>query len=120
MNENALVLLRLFSDYEYMSVNFIDKIYNGLPENEKNLLQEFSNKLIIDYFGASGEYLRLNDGIRDYIRRSGIKLPDSIKHNIRKITEEGLKNYSLYEDDLSEFTNTIQLFVYGLRFQNHF
>jgi hypothetical protein len=120
-NENALVLLRLFSDYEYMSVNFIDKIYNGLPVIEKNLLQEFSNNLIIDYFGASGEYLRLNDGIRDYIRRSGIKLPDTIKNNIRKITEEGLKNYSLYEDDLSEFTNTIQeAFVYGLEIPESF
>ncbi|MGQ1785260.1 tetratricopeptide repeat protein [Saccharicrinis sp. GN24d3] len=107
-NEEALSLLKLLSDYEYLSVNFLDKIYSGLPDKEKNLLHDFSCSLIIDHFGASGEYIKLNDGIRDYIRRSGIKLPEKLYSRLRKITEEGLQNYTDIEDDLSEFNITIQ------------
>lgn len=113
-NEKALDLLKILSDYEFISINFLDKIYSGLPLEEQKLLTEFTNTLMVDYFGASSEYLRLNDGIRDYIRRTGRNLPLNISENLRAITEEGLQDYSVYEYDLSEFNITIQeAFVRG-------
>lgn len=120
-NPKALTLLKLLADYEYISVSFLDKIYSGLPQEEKELMHGFSNSLIIDHFGASGEYIRLNDGIRDYVRRTGLKLPESLRENLRKITEEGLQNYSLFDDDLSEFNITIQeAFINGLKIPESF
>lgn len=107
-DEKSINLLALLSSYEFISINFLDKIYHGLSDEMKQLLFELSNKFIIENFGASGEYIKLNDGIRDYVQRAGFKIPDSIKESLIKHSEDALKDYESIDNDLSEFVISIQ------------
>lgn len=107
-DENAINLLVLLANYEFISINFLDKIYNGLPQEINILIIEMANKFIIENFGVSGEYLRLNDGIRDYIQRGGFPFSSTLKQSLVKHSEEALKDYNRIDNDLSEFVISIQ------------
>lgn len=101
-------LLTILANYEFISLNFLDKIYSGFSDEHRNVLMEFSNKFIIEDFGASGEYIRLNDGIRDYVQRAGFVLDKKLKDSIIEHSEIALKDYESIDNDLSEFVISVQ------------
>lgn len=107
-NEISRNLLTLLANYEFISVNFLDKIYSGFSEEHRRILLEFSNRFIIEDFGASGEYIRLNDGIRDYVQRAGFVLDKKLKDSIIEHSENALKDYESIDNDLSEFVISVQ------------
>jgi hypothetical protein len=106
-DEIAMNLLVLFSHYEVIGYSFLEQLFNGLSDLQKKLLSEFANNFIIEFYGATGEYIRLNDGIRDYIQRSGLRLSESMQEIIRNVTKKSLKDYKGI-NDYSEYTITIQ------------
>lgn len=100
-------LLLLLSEFDFISVEFLDEFLNTKSEYV-SILKEFIINGICEHIGATKEYIRLNDGIKDYISRTRSKLPLEFNEIIKRHTEEFIKNIQEDDYDLSEMVFTIK------------
>lgn len=104
----ALQVLKLLSDSECISIIFLKEILCDDFEASKQILTDFSNSFIIEYIGASKEFIRLNDSIKDYIQRINYTLEDKYKINLKDRILKAFEDNSILERDTSEFYITIK------------
>lgn len=109
-NENplALQILKLLSDSECISIIFLKDILADDFDESKEILSALSNSFIIEYVGASKEFIRLNDSIKDYVQRINYSLEEKFKTNIKEHITKSFDENSLLERDTSEFYITIK------------
>lgn len=107
-DELALQILKLLSDSECISLNFIEQILKTDFEKAKTILSELSNTFIIEYVGSAREFLRLNDSVKDYVQRINFSLNAKYKENILNHITSTLKNIEVLESDTSDFYISIK------------
>lgn len=106
-DSNALDFLNLLSEFDFISLEYIFTIV-GETDYYKNLIDEFNIIGIFEPIGATKEYFRLNDTIRDFVSRSRISLPKIFEDKIKSNTEEFLKDYTTREKDVSDYIFSIK------------
>ncbi|WP_291145931.1 toll/interleukin-1 receptor domain-containing protein [Flavobacterium sp. UBA7680] len=106
-NTESLNLLLLLSEFDFISIDFLNE-FISLSENYIGLIKEFIINGICEHLGASKEYIRLNDGIRDYISRTRTSMPREFKDIIKKHTEAFVNSIEESDNDLSEVVYTIR------------
>ena len=86
-DEKVFSLLALLSKYDAISVNMLQEILKETPEyiDTYNLLFQ---KSFFELEGVNGEYVRLNEVIKNYIARSGAKVLAKHQIVIRNIFHE--------------------------------
>lgn len=100
----GMQLLKILSEYEFISLEMLNKILGEDFENAKEIISQLSNEFIIEYLGSVKENLRLNDAIRDYIQRSSYKMDEKYKNNLKVHVKENIKNYAEDLDrDISDY-----------------
>lgn len=104
---NALDFLNLLSEFDFISLEYIFTIV-GETDYYKNLIDEFNIIGIFEPIGATKEYFRLNDTIRDFVSRSRRSLPKTFEDKIKINTEEFLKDYTNREKDVSDYIFSIK------------
>jgi tetratricopeptide (TPR) repeat protein len=92
-------LLVFLSWFEFVSLDFIFKIGEFLSVNYLPTLNEFIENGICQGIGTLGEYVRLNDVIRDYVARGSISIPGRFSKAIESVSREILNS----EDESDEF-----------------
>lgn len=109
-NENklALQILKLLSDSECISIVFLREILDNDFDDSKEILTDLSNSFIIEYVGASKEFIRLNDSIKDYVQRINYSLDEKYRTNIKDHITKAFEENSMLERDTSEFYITIK------------
>jgi len=107
-NPEASDLLRLLAEFEFISVEFLFKIIDDENPKYKKYLTQFSYSAIIEYIGASKEYIRLNDSVRDHILRTGQPINDTFKSNLKNHAESFIKDYLTIDKDISDFNYSMQ------------
>lgn len=71
-NEEVLDLLRLLAQFEIFSMDFL---FEAISEKKyMPMLSKLVDEHICEYIGAEAEFVRLNDTIRDYIKRNRLTL----------------------------------------------
>lgn len=105
-NEDVLDFIRLLSQFEVISSDFVFSIVE--EEHYYPLLEELASENIIELLGVDGEIIRLNDIIRDFIKRNRFKLKDSYSRGIKEQVEMIAKSDDVFERDSSEFIFTIK------------
>ena len=95
-------ILHLLSEFDFISYEFIFEI---IEENEENfeIINELEASSLCERLGANGEYLRINDTVRDYLRRSKFSLPEEYEIKLKKHVDNFLETYPLEEKDLSDY-----------------
>lgn len=101
-------LLRLLAEFEFISIDFLFNIIGDETPNYKDFITRFSYSAIIEYIGASKEYIRLNDSVRDHILRTGQPIKDSFQRNLKQHAEVFIKDYLTIDKDISDFNYSIQ------------
>ncbi|MFC1580892.1 TIR domain-containing protein [Thermodesulfobacteriota bacterium] len=101
-NEIALGLLSLLSEFDFISLDLLFEIVGNDPKY-KVLLDEFFATAICELLGANKEYLRLNDAVRDYLKRIRIKMPSEFVEKLELHLENFLMTYESEEKDISDF-----------------
>lgn len=102
-----LNFLYLLSDFEFISMDFLDSLeidFDYIP-----ILEEFIAACICDYVGVEKEFIRLNDALRDYVRRNRIELPERYKNKLKNHLEEFLANPNEENRDISDISYSIKL-----------
>lgn len=104
-DNESLDFIRFLAQFEIISISYIKSIVG----NDKNdLIESLINENICELMGAYHEILRLNDVIRDYIKRNRLQLNDFYKEKIKEKTEEFLTDHENYERDSSEYIFSIK------------
>ncbi|MEY0949258.1 TIR domain-containing protein [Providencia manganoxydans] len=105
-NESALNFIRLLAQFEIISSDFIFKI-----AEEKEyfpILEELVSESICELIGIDGEIIRLNDVIRDYIKRNKIKLNNDFTDKLDKQVRILIQDDAVFERDSSEYIYSIK------------
>lgn len=105
-NEDTLDFIRLLSQFEVISADFVFSIVT--EEHYYPLLEELASENIVELLGLDGEIIRLNDIIRDFIKRNRFKLKESYAKAINRQVEIIANSDDVFERDSSEFIFTIK------------
>ena len=62
------------ASFDFLSLDFIDQMSDRTGIDCKSIVQKFFIDSICERVGAAGEYIRLNDVIRDYAQRTQISV----------------------------------------------
>jgi hypothetical protein len=104
-NEKMLDFIRLLAQFEIISSDFIFSI---VPEEEYYpLLEELASEHVCELIGVDGEIVRLNDVIRDYIKRNKLKLNTGFETSIKLHVHSLVQNNDVFQRDSSEYIFSI-------------
>ena len=105
--QKALDFLYLLSEFEFIS---LDILFSIVPEVEyAAFLNEFIAGCICDYVGVEKEFVRLNDVIRDYVRRNRLKIPEEFRGKLNKHLNEFLTSpYQPGDRDVSDILYSLK------------
>ena len=105
-NNDALEFIRLLAQFEVMSSDFIFSI---VPEDKYySILEELASEHIVELIGIDGEIIRLNDIVRDYIKRNRIYLNDIFSKKIKEHVKSLVNSDDILHRDSSEFIFTLK------------
>lgn len=103
-DNHALEFIRFLAQFEIIAVEYIKSIINDQKHVALDtLLDALIDENICEILGANSETIRLNDSIRDYIKRNKLHVNDFYKDKIKIKTEEFLNDDTNYERDSSEY-----------------
>lgn len=99
--EETLDFIRLLAQFEVITSDFI---FSLVPEEQYfPVLEMLAAEHIVELIGLDGEIIRLNDIVRDYIKRNRIKVNKGFSSKIRGQVETIINSDDLFERDSSEY-----------------
>lgn len=105
-NSEVLDFIYLLSEFEFVGVNFI---YEIVDESQfGSVLDELITNLICDYVGAEKEYVRLNDTIRDLVKRNRLSLREDLREKLRLHVHDFLKDKDKFDRDSADFFYSVK------------
>ena len=106
-SEQVLDFLRLLADFDFISYELIFEIVDQSDFYQK-LLDKLLSYAICEYLGTNREYIRLNDTIRDYIKRNRLFLSDKYKNKLINHVRGFLEDYEPEDYDISDFLYSVK------------
>lgn len=105
-NQGTLDFIYLLSEFEFVSLTFLFEIVE--EEKYANLLNELITKLICDYVDNEREFVRINDTIRDLIRRNRLEIPPHFASRLREHVKSFINDTNKFERDTSDYFYSIK------------
>ncbi len=106
-DDKALEFLYFLSLFDTISYNYIFIIV-GDDSYYKEKLNEFLNISICTFIGTNKEYIKLNDAVKDYVLRLGVKLDKSFEAKLVQNLDEFLKTYSFEDFEIPDYLFTVK------------
>lgn len=104
--DDVLDFIRLLAQFEVISSDFI---FSLVPEDKYYpILEKLAAEHIVELIGLDGEIIRLNDIVRDYIKRNRIVLNKDISDKIQAQVKKIIGTDELFERDSSEYIFTLK------------
>ena len=100
-------LLALLAEFDFISIEFLND-FISLDNKYVDTLKELIISGICEHIGATKEYIRLNDSIKDYISRNRLKLPSEFEEIIKNHSIKFVENIKDHDYDLSEIISTVK------------
>ena len=105
-SETELDFIRLLAQFEVISLDFIFSI---VPEEKYYpILESLASECIVELIGIDGEIVRLNDIIRDYIKRNRLYVNEEFNNAIKQQVESIAQSDDIFERDSSEYIFTLK------------
>lgn len=103
---DTLDFIYLLSEFEFVGVGFI---YEIVEEGKYSpILEDLITHLICDYVGAEKEYVRLNDTIRDFVKRNRLSLRKDLRDKLRQHVQQFVKDNNKFERDSADFFYSVK------------
>jgi tetratricopeptide (TPR) repeat protein len=98
-NEAALNVIRLLAQSEVFSIEFLCQIFNS---NELNsLIATLVSEHVCELIGAEGEFVRLMDSVRDFVKRNNLSLAPELQKAVSTAIEADIRQGNWDEYDSS-------------------
>ena len=105
-NPDAMDFIRLLAQFEVITTDFLFSI---VDENKFiNILEDITSENICELMGNSGDLVRLNDIIRDYIKRNRLEIREDYLEKIKRLVTEIAHEDDIFERDSSEYIFAIK------------
>ncbi|MBC6004138.1 MAG: TIR domain-containing protein [Paeniclostridium sordellii] len=101
-DKESMEFLYLLAEFDYIGYDFVFDIV-GDEEKYSDKLNEFINFGICENIGATNEYIRVNDAVRNYLQRNGIKMSPIHEKAMKEKLSSFLKNTDIEEYNMPEF-----------------
>jgi len=109
-NTDKFELLTFLSWFEFVSIDFILRLGDEMKTELVAIVNEFIEHGICQGIGTLGEYVRLNDVIRDYVARGSISIPARFAKAIATVSRALLASQESADDfDYSEKAVAIRM-----------
>lgn len=105
-NDDAMEFIRLLAQFEVITTDFLFSIVQ--EEKYLPILERIAAENICELIGIGGEVVRLNDVIRDYIKRNKLFIKNEFSKLIRNLVTDFIKEEEFFERDSSEYIFTIK------------
>ncbi|MBB2164557.1 toll/interleukin-1 receptor domain-containing protein [Gluconacetobacter sp. 1b LMG 1731] len=105
---DVINFLRFISSFEFVSIDFISNIESVMGRNINQHLDTLLQYNVCESIGASGDYFRVNEVIRDAILRDRFHIEDSYISALRVFVEDFSKNHNEITFDISEYQIAIR------------
>lgn len=103
-NSIAKSIISTLVEFDFISSEFLCELH---PEISKRIIEnniiDLNGRALVEYIGASKEYIRLNDGIRDFLLRADYRIASVVKERLKKHIEIFIKTDSSVNEDISDF-----------------
>jgi len=106
LNADVLEFIYLLSKFEFISYELIFSIVD--EPTHASILNELLSTAVCERLGSSGEYIRVNEVIRDYISRGRFGIPTKYKPAISSHVEEYIRQYKDDSEDLADYLFSVQ------------
>ena len=107
-NEFAKQVLGFLANCEFISLALLEEIFGGDTDEIGPLVKQLSHGFIIEFVGATREYMRLNDAVRDYIQRIGIKLNEKYSEKFEAHIKSAFDDYDTIDRDVSDYVISVK------------
>ena len=105
-DEKSLNFLYFLSRFEFISFELLFELVS--EEEYFPILSKFICSSVCERLGATGDYIRVSEIIKDYVARSQFGMPLEFEEKLRAHVSEFIKNYSDDNRDISDYIFSIQ------------
>lgn len=98
-NEAVLNVIRLLAQSEIFSVEFLCQVFNEDPL--VNVIGDLVSEHICELIGAEGEFVRLVDSVRDYVKRNDLNLAPELRKAVHTAIEHDIQHANWNDYDSS-------------------
>jgi tetratricopeptide (TPR) repeat protein len=105
-NQKALDFLYLLSKFEFVSFDFIFGLVG--EEEYYEILNSFLIDSVCERLGANGDYVRVNEVVRDYISRNRFGVTTEFSARLKDYVQKFLTTYSEDDTDVSQVIFSMQ------------
>ncbi|MFJ5362253.1 TIR domain-containing protein [Pectobacterium sp. CHL-2024] len=105
-NDVVLDFIRLLSQFEVITLDFVFSIVE--KEEYLPILEALIAESICELVGTDGEMVRLNDIVRDYIKRNRLKINEDHTKKLNSLVRDVVNNEELTETHSSVYIFTIK------------
>lgn len=106
-SENEMEFLVFMSSFDFVGYEILEKVYIKHPEY-KNMLERFISVSICEYLGAEGEYIRVNDVLKDIIFRRRLTMGKELAKIFDELADCTVNDDFIHSTDLSQYYNVIK------------
>lgn len=105
-NEDALNFIYLLSEFEVISLDFLYEIAE--EHIYSPILNDLIARCVVDTVGIEQEFIRLNDAVRDYIRRNRFEVSSVFKERLNKHVVTFVSSGNVFDRDISDIQYSVQ------------
>lgn len=98
-NEVALNVIRLLAESEIFSLDFLCQIFK--EDQLASIIAKLASEHICEFIGVEGEFVRLMDSVRDFVKRNNLTLARELRAAVNTVVEEDIKRGNWDEYDSS-------------------
>lgn len=106
-SEGEQDFLVFLASFDFVGCEILDKVYEKHPEYKK-MMEQFISVSICEYIGAEGEYVRVNDVLKDIIFRRRMSMGKELEELFEELADCTVNDDFIHSTDLSQYYNVVR------------
>lgn len=99
--------LVFLSSFDFVSFEILSKVYESNPKY-RDYMDVFLSVSICEFIGADGEYIRVNDVLKDTIFRRRLSMGDKLESVFKELVDYTLNDEFVNDTDLAAYYSVIR------------
>ena len=105
--DNKMKLLVFLSTFDFVNSSVLEALYNKFPEYE-DYVNTFISVSICELVGADGEYVRVNDVLKDVVFRRRLAMGNELEELFRLVVDITVDDDFVSQTDLAQYYSVIR------------
>ncbi len=103
-DDSCKTILSIMVEFDFISFDLLNEITSEINGSDlEKIVENLIGRSIVETIGTSKEYLRLNQGIKDFLLRAGYTINIQYREKLKKHIENYLNGSDFLNADLSDF-----------------